>query len=118
MSTVQKELREAAEQLQREHPGWGSVVIRIKLLKQATGKMLPSARTFRRWFAQSGLSPAEKGERPASQSSRAEQPHEVWQMDASEEIALKDGSRVSWLRIMDEFTGAVLMTRVFSRGPI
>jgi hypothetical protein len=34
-------------------------------------------------------------------------------MDAAEEILLRDGTKVSWLRIADEFSGAVLRTVVF-----
>lgn len=34
-------------------------------------------------------------------------------MDACEMIPLADGSRVSWLRVIDEASGAVLLTRVF-----
>lgn len=43
--------------------------------------------------------------------------HQRWQQgQASSEIALKDGSCVSWLRIVDEYTGAMLMPRVFSKA--
>ena len=44
----------------------------------------------------------------------AKGPHAVWQLDASERIPLATGDRVSWLRGVDEFTGAVLGTRVFT----
>jgi hypothetical protein len=44
---------------------------------------------------------------------RAAVPHAVWQIDASEYIALATGQRVSWLRVIDECSGAVLQTVVF-----
>jgi hypothetical protein len=37
-------------------------------------------------------------------------------MDASEQIALRSGRHVSWLRVVDEWTGAVLETIVFGWG--
>ena len=39
--------------------------------------------------------------------------HETWQVDASERIDLANGTQVSWLRIVDEFSGAVLSTVIF-----
>ena len=41
-------------------------------------------------------------------AARARTPHHTWQMDASEHLALADGSEVSWLRVVDEATGAVV----------
>jgi hypothetical protein len=37
-------------------------------------------------------------------------------MDASELIPLRHGTRVSWLRVTDEFSGAVLQTTVFAQA--
>lgn len=45
---------------------------------------------------------------------RACEPHQVWQMDAVEGLKLLDGSFASWLRISDEFTGAILATYLFA----
>jgi hypothetical protein len=74
----------------------------------------PDVRTLQRWFAQAGLGPARPGRQPAAvRRWRATRPHETWQVDAAEDIALADGARVSWLRIADEFTGAVLETVIF-----
>jgi hypothetical protein len=39
-------------------------------------------------------------------------------MDASEQVRLGNGQRVSWLRLADEHTGAVLGTAVFPPGPM
>ena len=39
-------------------------------------------------------------------------------MDASERIPLADATEVSWLRIVDEYTGGFLLTRVFSLGAV
>jgi transposase InsO family protein len=79
-------------------------------------RTLPCARTLQRWFAQLALPPAPAGQHPAADANRATRPHEVWQMDAAELIALRSGQRVSWLRITDEFSGAALGTRVFAEA--
>jgi transposase InsO family protein len=103
---------EAAIQLRRQHPGWGSDLIRVMLAEQGLAP-LPAARSLRRWFAAAGLNPAPPGRRPQSERRRARAPHQTWQVDAAEEMRLADGSRVCWLRIADEFTGAVLGTAIF-----
>ena len=71
---------------------------------------------MQRWFHQAGLGPAPKGRRPALNPPRARQPHDVWQVDAKERILLQSGQRVSWLRIVDECSGAVLWTVVCPPG--
>ena len=111
-SPVSSPAREGALRLRREHPTWGAGVIRVWLVRSGIGG-LPCVRQIRRWFATAGLNPAPRGRRPESEGCRAASPHETWQVDASERIALADGAQASWLRIADEFTGAVLSTAVF-----
>jgi hypothetical protein len=103
--------------LRREHPAWGAPLIRIYLEDRGV-RPLPSVRSLQQWFRRAGLGPAPPGRRPAAAAGRAAAPHEVWQVDAAEEIALADGSTVSWLRVADEFTGAVLHTAVFPPGAL
>ncbi len=102
--------------LRREHPSWGALLIRVFLKQHWPKQRLPSERTLQRWFHQAGLGPAPRGRRPKEARRRARRPHEIWQMDAAEEIALQNGQRVSWLRLTDEFSGAVLHTTVFPIG--
>ena len=73
----------------------------------------PSARTLQRGLRRADLAPAPAG-RPAKGSTpRATLPHDAWQMDAKELIKLNHGDLVSWLRLVDECSGAVLQTVVF-----
>jgi transposase len=104
---------QAAVGLRREHPSWGAGLIRVLLRRQRPGDPPPAERTLQRWFRRAGLSAAPPGRRPAANPCRAERPHEVWQMDAAEQVTLKTGQRVSWLRLVDECSGAVLLTVVF-----
>jgi Homeodomain-like domain len=109
-------VREAALALRREHPTWGAVFIWIALGQQYRKRSRPSPRTLRRWFHDAELGPPPKPQRPCQRTPRATAPHQTWQVDASERITLADGSQVSWLRVVDEATGAVLRTAVFPPG--
>jgi hypothetical protein len=73
----------------------------------------PPPRTLQRWLKEAGLNPAPSAPRPVNPD-RACEPHLVWQMDAVEGLKLLDGSFASWLRISDEFTGAILGTWIFA----
>lgn len=98
--------------LRQQHPRWGAGLIRVYLAKQGLTP-LPGVRTLQRWFRRAGLAPAAPGRRPDPEGRRATAPHEIWEVDAAEEIHLGGGGSASWLRIVDEFTGAVLHTAVF-----
>jgi len=63
-----------------------------------------------------GPEPGLTGRRPAIATLRAARPHQVWQIDAAEQVGLRSGQRVSWLRVVDECSGAVLRTVVFPQG--
>ena len=102
--------------LRRQHPTWGAGLIHVMLRRQLPDTSLPSVRTLQRWFRSADLCPAPVGRRTATDSRRARRPHEAWQMDAAELVKLRTGQLVSWLRIVDECSGAVLQTAVFPRG--
>jgi hypothetical protein len=111
-------LVQAAVGLRREHPTWGAGLIQVMLHRRLPNQPLPAVRTLQRWFQRAELSPAPVGRRSAADSRRAQRPHEVWQMDAAELVKLRTGQLVSWLRIVDECSGAVLLTAVFPPGPL
>jgi hypothetical protein len=102
--------------MRREHPTWGAGLIGVLLRRHHPVQGLPSARTLQRWFQRAALSPAPSGRHSGSPTKRAQRTHEVWQMDAADQVALRDGKLVCWLRIVDECSGAVLETAVFPPG--
>jgi hypothetical protein len=106
-------VRQEALALRQQHPTWGAGLIRVILRRQQVAELLPSERTMQRWFHAAGLGPAPAGRLPTPNPQRAQVVHEVWQMDAKERVKLKTGARVSWLRLVDECSGAVLWTAVF-----
>jgi Homeodomain-like domain len=106
-------LFQIAMQLRQEHPTWGAGLIRVILRLDKASSSPPSERTLQRWFRRYGVAPAPVGRHPSRSDRRAQAPHEIWQMDAKEQIRLATGERVSWLRVVDECSGAVLWTAVF-----
>jgi hypothetical protein len=113
--TPQQVLDEAL-QMRTDHPPWGAPLIRVLMRDADDGRALPTPRTLQRWFKKFTIPAAPPGRRPATAADRAERPHEVWQMDAVEHVPLRTGQQISWLRVVDELSGAVLQTTVFSQG--
>lgn len=110
-------LLDEALQLRRAHPTWGAGLVRVLLRRHYPTDLIPAERTLQRWFRRAGLVPAPSGRRPGPGSyQRAQQPHDVWQMDAADQVPLRSGKQVCWLRIADECSGAVLETTVFPPG--
>jgi transposase len=106
-------IRRAVLAKRLEHPSWGAGIIRVALVEERPEVAWPHIRTMQRWLRQAGLGPAPAGRRPGRSRDRATRPHQTWQIDACEQIGLKGGEKVSWLRAVDEATGAVLGTAVF-----
>jgi hypothetical protein len=102
----------------RLHPAWGAELIRAHIRRDKPNVSLPCARTVQRWLRRSGLSPAPPGRKVQSRRRRAENPHEVLQLDAAEKLSLLGGQKASWLRLVDECSGAFLHTRVFPLGAV
>jgi hypothetical protein len=102
-------------QVRRDHPTWGSVMILLEVEDQHDA--LPDERTVRRHLRRAGLHPAPAGRPPRpTHVPRAGQPHQGWQIDASEELRLKDGDCACWLRFVDECSGAFLQTLVYPQA--
>jgi hypothetical protein len=105
--------------LHAEHPSWGAPFLLLRLRQlQPRLSAWPSPRTLQRWFRRLGQPPAPPGRKPAARLSPARQPHDVWQIDAVDQLRLATGQQVSWLRCVDELTGAVLGTTVFPPGAV
>lgn len=106
-------LRSRALALRQQHPSWGAGYIRLLLAGEAESAAVPSERTLQRWFRCERHPPATAGRRSPSAADRAIAPHDIWQMDAAEQLRTADGRGVCWLRLVDEHTGAFLDTTVF-----
>lgn len=103
-----------ALEIKRGHRGWGAGLIWVELAERFEESSLPSVRTLQRWFHQAGLGMKAKVDRIQNVTvQRGVRAHEVWALDAKEQIALGDGSYASWLTISDEGSGAVLSVTLF-----
>ncbi len=113
-----EEILSKAHSLRKQHPKWGAELIRLMIQPKQRGQTMPVARTLQRHFQRTGLTPAAPGRCPRENPTRATRPHQVWQVDASEQMKLKNGHGVCWMRFVDEFSGAVLHTKVFATSHI
>ena len=95
------------------HPSWGAGRIKTKILQKYPQAQLPSSRTLQRWFRNNGQN---KPQSKPPQSARrwAKSVHDVWQIDAKEEVRLANGQKVCWLNITDEKSSAIIDPPVFS----
>ena len=105
-------LQRAGLWLKRHHPQWGAPLIRLKLLERYGAKRTPSVRTLQRWFvAQHLTKPPQQLQQPPIGQAKAV--HNIWQVDAKENLVLLDGSPRCYLTITDEHSGAGLAALVF-----
>lgn len=104
---------ERAVQMKRQHPGWGAGLIWVELAEDFTEAQLPSLRTLQRWFRRAQLQKPKRDKGVSGAVQRGQQRHEVWALDAKEQIRLADGSYASWLTLTDEASGAILHTEAF-----
>lgn len=109
-----KAIYTAAIALKKEHPTWGAGLIWVELAETFAESDLPSVRQMQRWFQRAQVaSPPKRTEQATPYVRRGQAAHEVWALDAKEEIQLADGTYASWLAITDEGSGAILHTAVF-----
>jgi hypothetical protein len=98
--------------LKRHHPSWGAPFIRVHLTAHFANDRIPSASTLQRWFRKRHLSKPRQVVAPP-RIGCAKAPHNIWQVDAKENLILLDGSEACYLTITDEHSGAGLEALVF-----
>lgn len=94
------------------HPSWGAEKIRTEMLLLRPQLKVPPTRTIQQWFHYSNQAP-KRDKLPRSDPRWAKATHQVWQIDAKEEMQTQDGVKNCWLNITDEFSGAILTPPVF-----
>lgn len=106
------QVQQVALALRRAHPSWGAGRIRVELVGQFPDRPLPKVRALQRWFRAAGLQPV-RAQRPPVQRQRGQAVHEVWEVDAKEQLRLADGSPTCVLSAVDEASGALLEATPF-----
>jgi hypothetical protein len=102
----------AALWLKRLHPLWGAPFIHVKLTERYGEQSTPAIRTMQVWFRKRGLTkPRQQLGQPVIGTSKAV--HNIWQVDAKENLTLLDGTKACYLTITDEHSGAGLEGLVF-----
>ena|GEM_PF-1449957 len=114
---IQKLLRTACD-LKREDPVWGAGLIRLQLRKHAHDRDLPSVRSLQLPFVRAGVNRPRRRRAAAVVVPQAVQPHEIWQVDAVENVPLAISQRICWLTVSDEASGAILATEVSPPPPV
>lgn len=114
-STIRKDetIYRRALEMKRNHPSWGAGIIWVELAEEFDEVQLPTPRTLQRWFKRGGVQNPPQERRPRPFPARGKRAHEVWAMDAKEQIELADGSFVSWLTVTDEGSGAIVGAFLF-----
>jgi transposase len=98
--------------LKTEHTRWGAPRLLAELERQVQGKKLPSIRSVGRWFRKYNLSkPPRQAREPVIGRARAV--HNIWEVDAKENLILLDGQEACYLTTVDEKSGALLASPVF-----
>src|SRR5262249_21258265 len=94
------------------HPTWGAGLIRLKLRPHAHGASIPSVRSLQLAFVRAGVHRPRRRRTAAAMVPWAALPHEIWQVDAVEEVPLATGERIRWLTVTDEASGAILAAEI------
>jgi hypothetical protein len=102
----------AVKCLRTWHPRWGAGKIRAELLASRPQLIVPHIRTIQRWFVHNKQNKC-RDKQPRERKTWGKYPHEVWEIDAKEEIQTLEGRNNCWLNIKDEYTGAVIDPVVF-----
>ncbi len=105
------EIRQECLKQKELHPRWGVPRLRVLLLEKYE-VATPSLKTLQRWCQRAGLSRPNQvhGERKFGKSKAV---HNIWQVDAKENLVLRDGSEACYLTMTDEKSGAWLASPVF-----
>lgn len=108
----------AAVWLKRAHPKWGAGLIRLLIVEKWPELEVPHERTLQRWFRAAGVNQRGKRRITGQSNKRGQEVHEVWQIDAKEQMKLADESEASWLMATDEKTGAIISGQIFPPGEV
>lgn len=103
--------------LKRKMPLWGAGRIRVHLVAKYGADAVPRLRLIQRWTA--AEVPIESGMRRTQPSiGKSTACHNIWQVDAKEQLCLADGSVVCYLTFTDEHSGGWLGSIVFEYARI
>jgi hypothetical protein len=110
--STNQSIYDTALSLRQAHEGWGADRIHVALVERY-GTEVPTVRTLQRWYCKERYSePKMKHNEPNIGKSRGV--HNIWQVDAKEQIILLDQQVACYLTFTDEFSGIWLGSVVFA----
>jgi hypothetical protein len=109
-------IKPACLSLKQLHSSWGAPRIYVALVKLYPQQALPNIRTLQLWYKEAHLVKPRYTQNDASIGA-AKAVHNIWQVDAKEQLTLLDGQRACYLTIVDDKSGACLDTLVFPLSP-
>jgi hypothetical protein len=116
LSTYPPEIVQAAVSLKRAHPHWGPANVRLEL-KHTLGLVdddLPSPARLSALFKAAcpeAVQPRRRRAYPAQPPSPASYPHQRWQIDGKEKVAIGEGEVATVLNIRDPASGLLIGSR-------
>ena len=114
LSTYPANIRHTLKTLREAHPGWGAKTLRVELERDAhlVGQAPPSVASIERFLKAEGLSRVyeKHHELPEPDRQPAEQPHEVWEMDARGYSKIPEAGVISLVNLNDRCSHARLLS--------
>lgn len=98
--------------LKKKYSEWGADFILTIFEDRYSDEKLPSVRTIHKWFKDHKLNRPRR-QKPEEEEQEVLEVHDCWQIDAKENIALKDGSHSCYLTTVDVKSGIALEAPVF-----
>ena len=84
----------------------------IKSVLAAQGGDYPSERSMQRWWRARGTQKP-KGGKTKAEKALLVAPHDVWEVDGKEQMAIQSGEKLTWMNIADKASGAALGASLF-----
>ena len=108
---IKQDIYETALSLRSQHELWGRDRIHVELVDKY-GSDAPNVRSLQRWYRKERYSePKMCHNEPSIGKSRAV--HNIWQVDAKEQLILQDGQVACYLTFTDEHSGIWLGSVMF-----
>jgi len=114
LSSYPAEIRDRLVSMRKAHPGWGPKTLHAELKRDpaCAGQDIPSISSIGRFLNKQGLTrPYEKhSDLPKPERQPAENPHDVWEMDARGRSHVPDVGVVSLVNLNDRCSRARLLS--------
>lgn len=90
----------------------GAPYIHSVLVSQGGATAVPSERTIQQWWRSAGTNRPKKGKTKTERQNDVKA-HDIWEVDAKEQMPIQTGALTTWMNVADKGTGADLFAEVF-----